>query len=135
MNDRKIIEHVWKNALTELTEGTSAWALPISTENVESIRRYMGQRCLNVGTLAPFDIKTLSFTDILFYAPNGAEEGGVYPAISVGLYLTWKWENAQPVKKEDSDDDYSYELRAEAYAAGGITGLNEHQGLMDAECD
>ena len=136
MNNRKIIEHVWDKTLTELTDGTSAWAQPLSAENVESINNFTKTRhgkirCLNIGTLTPFDISTLTFLDILFYAPDGVEKGGVYPCLSVGPYLTWNWENAQPVEEES--EDFSYELRAEAYATGGITGLNEHQGLMEVE--
>ena len=36
-------------------------------------------------------------------------------------------------EEEEYSEDYSYELRAEAFGRGGMVGLNEYDGLMEAE--
>jgi hypothetical protein len=139
MNDKTIIEAVWKKAMAEFEGGFSGLVQPISAELVERIKDmpaapYGKLRCVNIGTLTPMDIEELTFADIVFYAPDGVKEGGVYPSLSVGLLLTWNWDNAQPVK-EDSED-YSYELRSEAFARGGMQAVNDMSYSHDFDdCD
>jgi len=143
MNDKTIIEAVWHKAMAELKDKTSAWAVPISTELISVINEtppspHGKLRCINIGVLAPFEIETLAFTDILFHAPDGVEEGQEYTALTVGPLLTWKWDNAQSVEEEPSEDsdDFSYELRAEAFGRGGMQAINDMSYSHDfGDCD
>ncbi len=136
MNDNSIISAVWHKVMNELEDGFSAWVQPLSAELVGVINDtppspHGKLRCINIGTLTPMDIEELTFTDIMFYAPNGVEEGGVYPCLNLGAYLTWNWENAQPV-----EEDYSYELRAEAFGRGGMQAVNDMSYSHDfGDCD
>ena len=133
MNDKTIIEAVWHKAMAEFGDPTSVWSQPLSSENVDTINAHPASthgklRAINIGTLTPMDIEELTFTDLLFYAPDGVQKGGVYPCLYVGAFLTWNWDNAAETEEdseEEPSEDYSYELRSEAFARGGMQAVND----------
>ena len=114
-------------AIKKMLEGKEFEIWCLNTEMEETLswvcsRKGMtGEHAAQMNCLQVGEKLTLKLKD---YAPNG--KVNLYPIVLEIIRIS-------DVNEELQEDNYSYELRAEAFAAGDMVGLNEYDGLMEVQ--